>query len=50
MQMTNEIELRDLDDDDDIVNIDALSKYAEEQEKIRADAREKERLEQETAE
>ncbi|ANZ98991.1 DNA-directed RNA polymerase subunit beta [Carnobacterium divergens] len=46
----DEIELRDLDDDDDIVNIDALSKYAEEQEKIRADAREKERLEQEGAE
>lgn len=46
----DEIELRDLDDDDDIVNIDALSKYAEEQEKIRADAREKERLEQDGAE
>ncbi|CRH19475.1 DNA-directed RNA polymerase subunit beta [Carnobacterium maltaromaticum] len=39
-----EIELRDLDDDDDVVNIDALSKYAEEQEKIRAEAAEKERL------
>lgn len=39
-----EIELRDLDDDDDVVNIDALSKYAEEQEKIRAEAVEKERL------
>ncbi|SER83833.1 DNA-directed RNA polymerase subunit beta [Isobaculum melis] len=33
-----EIELRDLDDDDDIVNIDALSKYAEEQAKLRAEA------------
>ncbi len=40
----DEIELRDLDDDDDVVNIDALSKYAEEQEKIRAEAAEKERL------
>ncbi|WP_414839341.1 DNA-directed RNA polymerase subunit beta [Carnobacterium sp. TMP28] len=39
-----EIELRDMDDDDDIVNIDALSKYAEEQEKVRADAAEQERL------
>ncbi|ALV22285.1 MULTISPECIES: DNA-directed RNA polymerase subunit beta [Carnobacterium] len=39
-----EIELRDMDDDDDIVNIDALSKYAEEQEKVRAEAAEKERL------
>ncbi|MGB6177946.1 DNA-directed RNA polymerase subunit beta [Carnobacterium sp.] len=39
-----EIELRDMDDDDDIVNIDALSKYAEEQEKIRAEAAEQERL------
>lgn len=39
-----EIELRDLDDDDDVVNIDSLSKYAEEQEKIRAEAAEKERL------
>ncbi|WP_192988358.1 DNA-directed RNA polymerase subunit beta [Carnobacterium mobile] len=39
-----EIELRDMDDDDDIVNIDALSKYAEEQEKIRAEATEQERL------
>ena len=39
-----EIELRDMDDDDDIVNIDALSKYAEEQEKIRAEAAEQEQL------
>lgn len=39
-----EIELRDMDDDDDIVNIDALSKYAEEQEKVRAAAAEVERL------
>jgi len=39
-----EIELRDMDDDDDIVNIDALSKYAEEQEKVRAEAAEQERL------
>ena len=39
-----EIELRDMDDDDDIVNIDALSKYAEEQEKVRAEAAEIERL------
>lgn len=39
------IELRDMDDDNDIVNIDALSKYAEEQEKIRSEAAEKEKVE-----
>lgn len=30
-----EIELRDMDDDDDIGTVDALSKYAEEQERVR---------------
>jgi len=37
----NEIELRDMDDeDDDVVNVDALSKYAEEQkDKSKADAK-----------
>ncbi|MGE7367323.1 hypothetical protein ACQKKE_12010, partial [Desemzia incerta] len=30
-----EIELRDMDDDDDIGTVDALSKYAEEQERAR---------------
>lgn len=48
MKVLNEndelIELRDMDDDDDIVNPDALNKYAEEQEKIRAEAAEQERL------
>ncbi len=47
MKVLNEndelIELRDMDDDDDIVNPDALNKYAEEQEKIRAEAAEQER-------
>ncbi len=47
MKVLNEndelIELRDMDDDDDIVNPDALNKYAEEQEKIRAEAAEQEK-------
>lgn len=44
----NEIELRDMDDeDDDIVNVDALKKFAKEQEEKKAKEAEQETAEKE---
>ncbi|MGR3742259.1 DNA-directed RNA polymerase subunit beta [Companilactobacillus sp. DQM5] len=42
-----EIELRDMDDDDDVVSVDALSKFAQEQEQKRAEEEAKQNEEQE---